>query len=75
MNTIVLSAEACLAPISLYLEQMRKMTMIRLVTALLENNIATAMLPMTFPTKDDFRVETNRRLAFDMNKDCMRPKI
>src|SRR5205807_149661 len=73
-NTIVLSAEACLAPISLYLEQMRKMTVIRLVTALPENNIATAMLPMTFPTKDDFRVETNRRLAFDMNKGGMRPK-
>jgi len=73
-NVTVLSVEACLAPIDLHVEQMKTMTAIRLVTAAPENNVATAMLPITFPTKDDFRVVTNRRLAFDANKGGMRPK-
>jgi len=50
------------------------MTAIRLVTAAPENNMATAMLPITFPTNNPFRVVTNRRLAFDTNKGGMRPK-
>ena len=53
---------------------MKTMTAIRLVTVVPNNNVATAMLPSTFPTNDDFRVEMNRRLAFDMNKGGMRPK-
>ena len=74
-NTAVLSAEACLAPIEVYAEQIRTMTAIRLATAIPENNIATAMMPQSFPIRRDFRFETNRRLAFDANKGGMRPKV
>jgi len=73
-NVAVLSVEGCLAPIALYVEQMKKMTAIRLVTAIPNNNIATAMLSITFCVNDDFRLEMNRRQAFDANKGGMRPK-
>ena len=58
-------------PIDLYIEQMKTMTAIWLVIAVPNNNVATAMLQSTFPTNDDFRVEMNQRLAFDMNKGGM----
>jgi len=71
-NVTVLLVEACLAPIDLYVEQMKKMTAIWLVTAVPKNNIVMAMLPSAFPVKDDFRVEMNQRLAFDANRGGMR---
>jgi len=73
-NISVLSAEACLAPVAVYAEQVRSMTAVRLATALPENNIATAMFPQSFPIQDEFRVATHRRMAFDLNKGGMRPK-
>jgi len=75
MNISVLLAEACLAPMSIYVEQMRLMTAMRIVTAIPENNVATAMLPQSFPLKRGHRLETNCRAAFDMNKGGMRPKV
>lgn len=51
------------------------MAAVRILTAIPENNIVTAMLPQSFPTKRDFRVGTNRREAFDNNKGGMRPKV
>ena len=74
-NTPVLSSEACLAPMSMYVKQIRLMSTIRIVTAIPENNVATAMLLQSFPVKSGFRLETNRRLAFDMNRGGMRPKV
>ena len=47
-NTIGLSAEACLMPTDLYLEQISDMATIRLSTALPDNNIATALFPPGF---------------------------
>ena len=51
------------------------MAAVRIVTAIPENNVATAMLPQSFPSKGDFRIATNRRAAFDRNKGGMRPKV
>ena len=74
-NILVLSAEGCFAPMSIYAKQMRLMTAMRIVTAIQENNIATAMLPQSFPLKRDHRPEMNRGATFDMNKSGMRPKV
>jgi len=71
----VLSSEACLAPMALYTEQIRLMAAVRIVTAIPENNVATAMLPQSFPIKGDFRIAMTRRVAFDRNKEGMRPKV
>jgi len=74
-NISVLSSEACLAPMALYTEQIRLMAAVRIVTAIPKNNVATAMLPQSFPIKGDFRLSTNRREAFDKNRGGMRPKV
>ena len=74
-NISVLSSEACLAPMALYTEQIRLMAAVRIATAIPENNVATAMLPQSFPIKKVFRIATNRRAAFDRNKGGMRPKV
>ena len=74
-NITVVSAEACLAPIKLYMRQTREMTAVRITTAIPSNNIATAMLPGGYPMVDDYRYPTNRRQAFDNNKGGMRPKV
>lgn len=71
----MLSAEACLAPIAVYAEQARLMSAVRITSAIPENNIATAMMPMSFPIKREFRFPTNRRMAFDLNKGGMRLKV
>jgi len=73
-NITVLSVEACLAPIDLYVEQMKKMTAIRLVMAVQKNHIAMVMLLSTFYVNDDIRVVTNLRLAFDATRGGMRPR-
>jgi len=70
-NISVLSAEASLAPVAVYAEQVRSMTAVRLATALPKNNIATAMFPQSFPIQGEFRVATHRRMAFDLNKGGM----
>jgi len=74
-NISVLSSEACLAPIALYMEQIRLMAAVRILTAIPENNVTTAMLPQSFPIKGDFSMSTNRREAFDKNRGGMRPKV
>jgi len=74
-NILGLSAEPCLGPMSIYAEQTTLMTAVRIVTAIPENNVVSAMLPQSFPLKREPRLETNRRLAFDMNKGSMRPKV
>jgi len=74
-NISVLSAAVCLAPMSIYAEQMRLMTAMQVVTAIPEKYIATAMLPQSFPLKREPQLETNRRAAFDMNKGGMRTKV
>jgi len=74
-NITVVSAEACLAPIKLYMRQTRKMTAVRITTAIPSNNIGTAMLPVGYPVVDDYRYPTNRRQAFDNNKGGIRPKV
>ena len=74
-NITVVSAEACLAPIKLYMRQTREMTAVRITTAIPSNNIATAMLPGGYPVVDDYRYPTNKRQAFDNNKGGMRPKV
>ena len=74
-NISVLSSEACLAPMALYTEQIRLMAAVRIVTAIPENNVATAVLPQSFPIKGEFRIDTNRRKAFDKNREGMRPKV
>jgi len=74
-NITVVSAEACLAPIKLYMRQTREMTAVRITTAIPSNNIATAMLLGGYPVVDDYRYPTNRRQAFDNNKGGMRPKV
>ena len=58
-NTNVLSAEACIMPVDLYLEQMRDMAAIRWSTALPDNNIATALFPPGFPLHNSFRLPSN----------------
>ena len=63
-KTNVLSAEACIMPVDLYLEQIPDMAAIRSSTALLNNNIATALFPLAFPLHDSFRLPSNRRAAF-----------
>jgi len=63
-NTNILSAEACIMPVDLYLEQRRDMAAIRWLTALPDNNIATALFPPDFPLHDRFRLSSNRRAAF-----------
>ena len=73
-NTTVMSAEACLAPIKLYAKQAREMRAVRITTAVPKNNIATAMLPGGYPWVEEYRYPTNRRQAFDNNKEGMRPK-
>ena len=72
-NTNVLSAEACLMPLRLYLKQIRDMAIIRWTTALSSNNIAMALMPLEVPLADDFRFPTNRRLAFS-GPGGMKPK-
>jgi len=74
-NISVLWSEACLAPMALYTEQIRLMAAVRIVTAIPENNVATAMLPQSFPIKGDFRIATNWRAPFDRNKEGMRRKV
>ena len=74
-NICVLSSEACLAPMKVYAKQMKLMSTIRITTAVPENNVAMAMLPQSFLVKSDFRLETNRRAAFNMNRGGMRPKV
>ena len=71
-NTTVVSGEACLAPIKLYAKQAREMTGVRITTAVLKNNIATAMLPGGYPLVAEYRYPTNRRQAFDNNDGGMR---
>ena len=74
-NTSVLSSEACLALMRIYVKQIRLMSTIRIVTAIPKNNVATAMLPQSFPVRSEFRLETNCRMAFNVNKGGMRPKV
>ena len=50
-NLSVLSAEVCLAPIVIYAEQARLMSAVRITSAIPENNIATAMMSMSFPIR------------------------
>ena len=73
-NITVLSGEACLAPIKVYVEQIRLMSAVRITTAIPKNNLATAMLPGGYPITDQYRFPSNRRRAFDSNKGGMRPK-
>ena len=68
-----MSAEACLAPIKLYMKQAREMTAVQITMAVPKNNIATAMLPRGYPLVEEYRYPTNRGLAFDKNKVGMRP--
>jgi len=72
-NTNVLSAEACIMPVDLYLEQIRDMAAIRWSTALPNNNIATALFPAGFLLHDSFRLPSNRRAAFS-KAGGMKPK-
>ena len=51
------------------------MSAVRMTSAIPENNIATAMMPMSLPIKRDFRFPTNHREAFDANKGGMRLKV
>jgi len=69
------SAELCLGPILIYAEQTSLITAVRIVTAIPENNVVSAMLPQSFPLKRKPRLETNGRPAFDMKKGSMRPKV
>jgi len=64
-----------LAPMALYTEQIRLMAAVRIVTAIPEINVATAMLSQSFPIKGNFRIATNRRAAFDRNKGGMRLEV
>jgi len=72
-NTIVLSAQACLMPTDLYLEQISDMATIRWATALPDNNIATALFPPGFQLRDSLRFPSNRRAAFS-KAGGMKPK-
>jgi len=72
-NTNVLSAEACIMPVDLYLEQIRDMAAIRWSTALPDNNIAMALFPPGFPLHDSFCLPSNRRAAFSKTGG-MKPK-
>jgi hypothetical protein len=73
-NIIVLSAEACLALIKLYLERIQKMTAIRITSAIPENNIATAMLPGGYPLVNPHRYPSNRR-AYSRKEGGTRPRV
>jgi len=63
-NTIVLSVEACLMPTDLYLKQIRDIATITWATALLDNNMATALLPLGFPRHYSCRFPSNRAAIF-----------
>jgi len=63
-HTNVLSAEACIMLVELYLEQIRNMAAIRWSTALPDNNIATALFLPGFRLHDSFSLPSNRRAAF-----------
>jgi len=57
------------------MRQIREMTAVRITTSIPSNNIATAMLPGSYPVVDDYRYQTNRRQAFDNNKGGIRQKV
>ena len=63
-NINVLSAESCLMPVELYLEQIRNMAMLRWATTLPSNNIATALMLLRMLLSEDYRFPSNQRLAF-----------
>ena len=48
-NVTVLSVKACLAPVRIYAEQMRRIMAIKITTTIPENNIAMAMVPGRCP--------------------------
>jgi len=73
-NTNILSAEACIMPVDLYLEQVRDMAGIQWSTTLPNNNIATALFPPGFPLHDSFRLPSYRRAAFS-KAGGMKPKM
>jgi len=73
MNTNVLSAEACIIPVDLYLEQICDMATIWWSTALPDNNIATALFPLGFPVQDSFCLLSNQRVVFS-KAGGMKPK-
>ena len=73
MNAKVLSTEAYIIPIDLYLEQICDMATIRWLTALPDNNIVTALFERSFPLYDSFRLPFNRMAAFS-KAGGMKPK-
>ena len=76
-NILALYFEACftLIMIKIYEEQIRLMSAVKFVTTIPENNMATLMLFQSFLHRRDFRLVTNQRLAFELNKGGIRLKV